>query len=45
MHIETVMAMPFCRFMALQNVRTRRAIEERNAAARAQWRKDIEGSK
>ncbi|HEY8723453.1 MAG TPA: hypothetical protein VIL92_06290 [Gaiellaceae bacterium] len=44
MHIEAVMAMPFCRFMALQNVRSRRAIEERNASAREQWRKDIEGS-
>lgn len=45
MTIETVMAMPFCRFMALQNVRSRRSVEARNATAREQWRKDIEGTK
>lgn len=43
MHIETVMAMPFCRFMALQNVRSRRSIEARNASAREQWRKENAG--
>lgn len=40
MHIETVMGMPFCRFMALQSVRARRSIEARNRSAREQWRKD-----
>jgi hypothetical protein len=45
MDIESVMGMPFCRFMALQNVRSRRAIEARNRSAREQWRKDIEGEK
>lgn len=43
MHLESVMAMPFCRFMALQKVRTRRSIEARNLSVREQWRKDNAG--
>jgi hypothetical protein len=41
MHIETVMHMPFCRFMALQNVRSRRSIEARNAKAREEFRANV----
>jgi hypothetical protein len=38
--IEDVMRMPFCRFMALQRLKTRRSIESRNTSAREQWRKE-----
>lgn len=37
MHIETVMQMPFLRFMALQRLAGRRQIETRNRRAREEY--------
>lgn len=37
MHIETIIHMPFHRFMALQRLLSRRQIEDRNKRAREEF--------